>query len=63
MLVLAASLIKPCFLNDSEWWGRWGTLLTFYLGSPTCQAGCSFFVQQGKGVGKGLPGLGVIKRP
>lgn len=55
-LGLAASLIKPCFLTTVSGGKGGGTILTFPLGSPTCQAGCSFFLQQGKGVGKGLPG-------
>ena len=64
--VLAASLIKPCFLNDSEWWGRWGYPSYLPLGLPNLPSGLFFLSAIRERSGQRaprLPGLGVIKRP
>lgn len=65
VLVLAASLIKLASGRMVSGGEGGGSPLTLHLGSQTCQAGCSLFLQQRRGMGKGNPGSrpGVIKRP
>lgn len=52
VLVLAASLIKPCFLKDGESGGRWGLPSFPPLGLSKLPSRLFFFLQQGKGTGK-----------
>lgn len=55
VLVLAASLIKFASRRMVSGGEGGGSPLTLHLGSQTCQAGCSFFLQQRRGMGKGSP--------